>query len=66
MHDGSPVLAWMISNVVSKLDQKDNVYPVRERVENKIDGAVALIMALNRAISYRDNEKAHKTEDIVM
>lgn len=65
VHDGSPVLAWMMSNVVSKLDQKDNVYPVRERVENKIDGAVALIMALNRAISYRENEKAHKTEDIV-
>ena len=66
VHDGSPVLAWMISNVVSKLDQKDNVYPVRERVENKIDGAVALIMALNRAISYRENENAHKTEDILM
>lgn len=45
-HDGSPVLAWMIGNVVGHYDAKENVYPRKERPENKIDGAVALIMAL--------------------
>lgn len=45
-HDGDPVLAWMISNVVAKEDAKDNVYPRKDAPENKIDGAVALISAV--------------------
>jgi phage terminase large subunit-like protein len=47
-HDGCPVMAWMVSNVVCHLDAKDNVYPRKERPENKIDGVVAAIMALGR------------------
>ena len=50
LHDGDPVLSWMISNVVAHLDAKDNIYPRKERPENKIDGVVALIMALARAM----------------
>lgn len=46
VHDGNPVLAWMIGNVVGHYDVKENVYPRKERPENKIDGAIALIMAL--------------------
>ncbi len=40
----------MVSNVVAHLDNKDNIYPRKERPENKIDGVVALIMALGRAL----------------
>lgn len=65
-HDGNPVLAWMISNVVSQTDAKDNIYPRKERPENKIDGAVALIMALNRAMVYSNREAGHETDDIIM
>jgi phage terminase large subunit-like protein len=50
VHDGDPVLAWMASNVVAHTDVKDNIYPRKERAENKIDGIVALIMAISRAI----------------
>ncbi len=50
-HDGDPVLTWMISNVVCHLDVKDNIYPRKERPENKIDGVVALIMAIGRWIT---------------
>lgn len=49
-HDGNLVLAWMIGNVKAKVDAKENVYPRKERSENKIDGAVALIMAGSHAI----------------
>lgn len=45
-HDGDPVLTWMVSNVVCHRDHKDNVYPRKERAENKIDGVVAALMAL--------------------
>lgn len=54
-HTGSPILAWMISNVVCHLDKKDNVYPNKEFPQNKIDGVVALIMALNRALLRADD-----------
>ena len=54
VHDNDPVMAWMISNVVAHLDAKDNIYPRKERAENKIDGVVALIMALSRAIKPGD------------
>jgi len=50
-HDGNPMLAWMMSNVVAKLDAKDNIYPRKEKPEQKIDGAVASIMGVGRAIS---------------
>ena len=54
VHDADPVLAWMASNVVAHLDAKDNIYPRKERPENKIDGIVALIMAISRAIKPGD------------
>lgn len=49
-HDGNPVLNWMMSNVVAKIDAKENIFPNKERPEGKIDGAVAAIMALSRAM----------------
>lgn len=51
VHDGDPVMTWMMSNVVARTDAKDNVYPAKERVENKIDGPIGAIMALGRALS---------------
>lgn len=50
-HDGDPVMVWMMSNVVAKVDAKDNVYPRKDRPEKKIDGFVALCMAMNRAMT---------------
>lgn len=46
VHDGNPIMTWMISNVVCKRDHKDNIYPRKEFIENKIDGPVAAFMAL--------------------
>ena len=45
-HPGNAVMNWMIGNVVGHLDKKENVYPGKEMDKNKIDGAIALIMAL--------------------
>lgn len=50
-HDGDPVMEWMVTNVVCHTDAKDNIYPRKERDELKIDGPVALIMALGRALT---------------
>jgi phage terminase large subunit-like protein len=48
--NGDPILTWMISNVVCHRNAKDEVYPRKERLENKIDGVVALLLAINRAM----------------
>ena len=50
-HDGDEVMTWAMSNVVAKLDAKDNVYPRKERPENKIDPFVALCMAMGLAMN---------------
>lgn len=47
-HNGDPVFTWMLSNVVAKADAKDNVYPRKNRPENKIDGPVAHMMTMAR------------------
>lgn len=54
-HNGDPVLEWMISNVVCHKDVKDNIYPRRSSEHQKIDGAIALIMATSRAMTAVDD-----------
>lgn len=49
-HDGNPALAWMMSNVVAHRDRKDNIFPNKPTANAKIDGPVALIMAMSRAM----------------
>jgi phage terminase large subunit-like protein len=49
-HNGNPAMRWMVSNVVCHRDAKDNIYPRKQRPENKIDGVIAALMALNRAL----------------
>ncbi|MCF8533033.1 MAG: hypothetical protein K9G48_08525 [Reyranella sp.] len=50
-HDGCPILTWMMSNVVCRRDAKGNIYPRKEREENKIDGVDATIMSMARLLS---------------
>jgi len=63
-HDGDPVLTWMISNVVCHRDAKDNIYPRKENHANKIDGAVALIMAIGRWTARREEPQFYGAEVI--
>jgi phage terminase large subunit-like protein len=53
----NPVMDWMMGNVVVKQDAKENIYPTKERKNDdkcKIDGVVALIMAMGRYLTTRD------------
>lgn len=51
-HDGHPIMTWCITNTVGKNlpGNDDIVRPIKEGNDNKIDGAVALIMAIGRAM----------------
>lgn len=55
-HDASPAMQWMVSNVVCHRDAKDNIYPRKERPEQKIDGPVATIMGLGRAMAAAERQ----------
>lgn len=48
-HGGNVPLAWMMDNVVAEQDAAGNLKPSKARSREKIDGVVALIMALDRA-----------------
>jgi len=51
-HDGNAIMAWQISNVIGKYykGNDDRVMPAKQKRINKIDGAVALIMAIGEAM----------------
>ncbi len=49
-HDGCPILAWMAGNVVLKPYKTDYKTPTKEKLHQKIDGMVALIMGVGRAM----------------
>ena len=53
-HDGDPLLAWQAGNVVLRSTKTKAYYPGKERADNKIDGIVAAIMALSRALLHTD------------
>lgn len=54
LHNGDPVCTWSMSNVVARMDAKDNVYPRKERDENKIDPFVALCSAMGLAMQSQE------------
>lgn len=58
-HDGNPIMTWCVGNVIGKhlAGNDDVVRPVKQGNDNKIDGAVALIMAVGRAMPGKQAEQ---------
>ena len=50
LHSGHPVLRWNMDNVFVRTDPAGNVKIDKEKSTEKVDGAVALVMALDRAM----------------
>ena len=57
-HGGHPVLRWMMDNIFIRTDPAGNIKADKEKSTEKIDGAVATIMALDRAIRCGNNTGA--------
>ena len=49
-HGNKPVLAWNAANVTVRRDPSGNEKPDKDRSRERIDGIVAVIMALRRAL----------------
>jgi phage terminase large subunit-like protein len=65
-HDMNGPLSWCIGNVVGHTDARDNVYPKKARPENKIDAAVALIMAIARALDQTDATSVYERRGLTV
>jgi phage terminase large subunit-like protein len=48
-HDGNEMTTWCMSNMVARPAKKGLVSPIKQKPHQKIDGAVAAIMAMGRA-----------------
>jgi len=48
--DGNPVLRWMMDNISIRTDPAGNIKMDKSKSIEKIDGAVAMVMALDRAL----------------
>jgi len=57
-HGGNPALRWMASNVAVRQDPAGNLKPDKEHSYEKIDGIVALVMALGLAFIEPEEEES--------
>lgn len=62
-HGGHPVLRWMMDNIFVRTDPAGNIKPDKEKSTEKIDGAVATVMALDRAIRNGGNGSSSVYDD---
>lgn len=63
-HGGNPVLTWMAGNLVATMDSAGNKKPDKAKSTEKIDGMVALIMALDRATRHQPKESVYEERGI--
>ena len=67
-HGGNRVLRWMMDNVYVRKDPADNIKMDKQKSTEKIDGAVAMVMALDRAIKRGGSkgESVYDTRDLIV
>jgi len=56
-HDGNPVTAWMLGNVSISTDPAGNIKTDKAQSKDKIDGVVAMIMALGEYLAWNYQSK---------
>lgn len=62
-HGAHPVLRWNMDNIFIRTDPAGNIKSDKEKSTEKIDGAIATIMALDRAIRCGNNNVASVYDD---
>lgn len=63
-HDGNPVLRWNVGNLAKSEDSAGNQKPDKAKSTERIDGAVAGIMALGRAVCASDTTSVYDTRGL--
>lgn len=60
IHEGSPVMRWNMSNLISREDVNKNIAPDRKKAKDKVDGAVATIMTFGLSLTEETFVVVHK------
>ena len=62
-HGGHPVLRWCMDNIVVQTDPAANIKISKSKATEKVDLAVALVMALDRAIRHGNSQSESVYEE---
>ena len=65
LHGGHPILRWNVGNVRVKIDENENIRPVKGKGIERIDGLVAMINAMARAILHEDTTSVYETRGVL-
>jgi len=65
IHTGHPILRWNVGNVEIKMDENENIRPVKGKGIERIDGLVAMINAMSRAMLAEDNSSVYDGRGIL-
>ena len=65
-HNGHPVLRWNMDNVFVRTDPAGNLKIDKEKSTEKVDGAVALVMALDRAMKNQGGGSVYDTRGFLV
>jgi phage terminase large subunit-like protein len=64
LHGENPILNWMAGNVQVKSDASGNIKPDKSNSTSRIDGIVAAIMALDRAMRNSNGQSVYEERGI--
>jgi len=62
-HEGSPVMRWMVGNVVIDRDPAGNIKPTKGKSSGKIDGVVSGIMAIGAEVYEKQSDRVRSVYD---
>jgi phage terminase large subunit-like protein len=65
-HDGHPVLRWCMGNVAVEQDAAGNIKPSKKVSTERIDGVIALVMAVDRMSRTHTSQSVYETEGIMV
>ncbi len=64
-HGNHPILRWNFGNLEVKLDENDNIRPIKGRASDRIDGIVAMINAMSRVINAEDPTSVYEERGVI-
>lgn len=64
-HGGNPILAWNAANVSIEQDAAGNIKPSKAKSTERIDGIVAAVMAIGRAMSAVNTSSVYETQTVL-
>ena len=65
-HGGHPVLRWNMDNAYVRTDPTGNLKLDKEKSTEKVDGAVALVMALDRAMKNQGGDSVYNHRGLIV